>query len=171
MNELTARELSVADVSEIRRLAGDIWHRVYNDLLSREQLVYMLDWMYGEDQLITELFSPHMQWWFFEMNSSTDPIGYAAGCPGEAEGEWHLHKFYLHPKHHGQGLGSRGLQWLIQNATHDGHSEMTLRVNRFNQAANRCYERNGFVRIKEICTDIGHGFVMDDYWMSRRLGG
>ncbi|MBS1128301.1 MAG: hypothetical protein H6Q96_681, partial [Nitrospirae bacterium] len=40
-----------------------------------------------------------------------------------------------------------------------------LFVNKNNTKAIRAYERFGFVKARAVVTDIGSGFVMDDYRM------
>ena len=47
---------------------------------------------------------------------------------------------------------------------------LQLRVNKANATAIRAYQRFGFAIIEDICTDIGSGFVMDDYRMELALG-
>ena len=42
-----------------------------------------------------------------------------------------------------------------------------LTVNRGNAKAIRAYERNGFKVVRTQVTDIGNGFVMDDYVMEK----
>jgi len=44
-----------------------------------------------------------------------------------------------------------------------------LGVNRFNEKAIRAYRRNGFAIREELKTDIGGGFVMDDFIMEKGL--
>ena len=44
-----------------------------------------------------------------------------------------------------------------------------LNVNRNNTKAIRAYERAGWHVAEEIVADIGNGYVMDDYVMSKQL--
>ncbi len=151
------------DSEEIRALAESIWWRVYPAILSPEQIRFMLDWMYAPRQLRSEIASGQVQYQFFQLHG--ERIGYCAHHPGEDTGEIHLSKFYLATEYHGQGLGSAALQALIAQATsRDAHS-ITLRVNRQNLPALRCYLRNGFHVGRDVVTHIGGGFVMDDHWM------
>ena len=42
-------------------------------------------------------------------------------------------------------------------------------MNRFNEKAIGAYRRNGYAIRQELKTDIGGGFVMDDFIMEKRL--
>jgi hypothetical protein len=42
-------------------------------------------------------------------------------------------------------------------------------VNKRNTRAIAAYQRNGFVTADSVVTDIGGGFVMDDYIMAKEL--
>ena len=59
--------------------------------------------------------------------------------------------------------------WTPAEARKKGYKVLHLNVNRHNSAAIRAYERNGFHKANEMVTDIGGGFVMDDYIMEIRL--
>ena len=48
---------------------------------------------------------------------------------------------------------------------------MILSVNKRNAKAIAAYHRNGFVIAESVVTDIGGGFVMDDYVMAKELTG
>lgn len=164
---ISLQSATFEDIPAIRALADEIWRAVYPGLISEAQIDFMLNWMYSAEQLESEILNGDISYTLLMIDG--EPVGYASITPGEAVGEQHLHKFYLRPTLHGRGLGSTALQQLLALAKADGAAEMTLRVNRANHRAIRCYERNGFIREREIDTDIGHGFVMDDYWMVRKL--
>ncbi len=151
------------DADEIRALAESIWWRVYPAILAPEQIRFMLDWMYAPRQLRSEIASGQVQYQFFLLGG--ERIGYSAHHAGQESGEIHLSKFYLATQYHGQGLGSAALQALIAQARSEDARSLTLRVNRQNHAALRCYLRNGFHVIRNVLTHIGGGFVMDDHWM------
>ena len=44
---------------------------------------------------------------------------------------------------------------------------MYLTVNKHNELGIRAYRGKGFETIDAVETDIGHGFIMDDYIMER----
>ncbi len=68
---------------------------------------------------------------------------------------------------HGRGIGARALRWVEDAARARGLSCIRLRVNRRNSPAIRAYVRAGFSFEPRSCTDIGGGFVMDDFVMAK----
>ena len=50
-----------------------------------------------------------------------------------------------------------------------GFEAMYLTVNKYNELGIRAYEGTGFETIDSVETDIGGGFIMDDYIMELKL--
>jgi len=77
-----------------------------------------------------------------------------------------LSKLYLLEKYHGLGLGKILMDDCI--SLYPECSSVYLTVNKNNSSYN-IYRHLGFEVIDSVVTDIGEGFVMDDYVMERRL--
>ncbi len=73
------------------------------------------------------------------------------------------------PELHGRGLGSRLLQHVEREVRQLGARRLILSVNKRNAKAIAAYQRNGFVIAESVVTDIGGGFVMDDFIMTKEL--
>jgi RimJ/RimL family protein N-acetyltransferase len=50
-----------------------------------------------------------------------------------------------------------------------GADRLMLTVNKRNAKAMAAYQRNGFTLTESVVVDIGGGFVMDDYVMTKEL--
>jgi ribosomal protein S18 acetylase RimI-like enzyme len=94
------------------------------------------------------------------------PVGYLSFSFDEPSGTVTLHKLYLVPRLHGQGLGRSLLEHVRNAAGRFGARAIRLQVNKRNVRAIRVYERAGFVVTDAIVSDIGGGYVMDDYVMT-----
>lgn len=79
-----------------------------------------------------------------------------------------LHRIYFLAEHKGQGYGKLALEFLEKLVTGLGNNTIFLTVNK-NNPARYFYENMGFSVIDEVVADIGGGFVMDDYIMSKSL--
>jgi GNAT superfamily N-acetyltransferase len=148
-------------------LAHRIWPVVYPSIISLEQIRYMLTRFYAPELLKHEIEAEGAR--YALIHEGTHKIGYVAWQPRDGGQTAFLSKLYLLPDRHGRGLGARALQWTVDEALRAGCARLMLRVNRNNQPAIRAYLRAGFAFESDLCTDIGGGFVMDDYVMTRAL--
>lgn len=155
-----------ADIEVIRALADRTWRQCYPGIISIEQIDYMLDWMYSEEKIRSEMVSESIDYLLAEL---AEPAGFAAFGPEEEDGEIFLHKLYIDPARQRLGIGSALLREAITRSAATGATSLSLRVNRANAPAIRAYEKHGFVTVRELCSDIGGGFVMDDFVMTREL--
>ncbi|MBN9690063.1 MAG: GNAT family N-acetyltransferase [Verrucomicrobia bacterium] len=166
---LTFQPASAADVLLLRDLAERIWHESYIEMIPPEQIRYMLDWMYAPHKLEAEIErGVHYE----ILRLSERPVGYLAWewDPSQRSAAAFLNKLYLLPELQGQGQGRQALQHVFQSVRELGATALELRVNRRNTRALRAYERAGFRLVEAQVTEIGAGFVMDDFILRRELG-
>jgi diamine N-acetyltransferase len=156
-----------ADLPAIFGLAGVIWRACYPGIITHAQIEYMLARMYSLDVLLDEIRSQGIRYNCLLMD---DKLAGFASCGLTAEpGVMKLHKLYLLPELHGHGLGSRLLQHVEREVRAGAGRRLILSVNKRNTKAIASYQRNGFVIAGSVVTDIGGGFVMDDYIMAKNL--
>ena len=153
----------------ISGLAGVIWRACYPGIITTEQIDYMLARMYALDLLRDEIRSQGIRYDQLLVNGK--PAGFASYGPTSEPGVIKLHKLYLLPEMHGCGLGSRLLQHVEREVRVGAGCRLILSVNKRNTKAIAAYRRNGFVIAESVVTDIGGGFVMDDYVMTKELAG
>ena len=80
-----------------------------------------------------------------------------------------LSKLYVRASFRGKGLARAMLKAAEKAARESGVARIRLTCNKYNTASLAAYERMGFVRTADVVTDIGGGFVMDDYVMEKQL--
>jgi len=154
----------------VSRLAAMIWPQSYRKILSEGQIQYMLAMMY-DLHILQEEYRNGTR--FDLIYDGEMPIGFASY--GHCDGEDRscncvkLHKLYLDSAYHNRGIGTLTLRHVIEEVRAKGYKILHLNVNRKNSAAIRAYERNGFRREREAVTDIGGGYVMDDFVMELEL--
>ena len=172
MNTTMQNKTQIVRASEehlpaISELAGVIWRACYPGIITNEQIDYMLARMYSLDVLRDEIRSQGIR--YDRLLLDGELAGFAAYGPTSEPGVIKLHKLYLLPELHGRGLGSRLLQHVEREVRTGAARRLILSVNKRNAKAITAYQRNGFVIAESVITDIGGGFVMDDYVMTKGL--
>jgi GNAT superfamily N-acetyltransferase len=159
-----AQEKHLPAISE---LAGVIWRACYPGIITHAQIDYMLARMYSLDVLRDEISSQGIRYDLLLVDGK--PAGFASYGPTAEMGVMKLHKLYLLPEMQGRGLGSCLLQHVEREVRKFGARRLILSVNKRNARAITAYQRNEFVIVESVVTDIGGGFVMDDYVMAKDL--
>ena len=154
------------DIPTLRTLARRIWDEYYPGIISREQINYMLDRMYDAKTIQREM-NEGVAWDL--VRHKTEPVGFISYSFDPASHQVKLSKLYLLPQWHGCGIGGHMLQHVQTRATQLGAREVGLQVNKQNTQAIRAYQRASFSVREAVVTDIGGGFVMDDFIMVLRL--
>ena len=151
---------SAEELPVVRSIALRTWPTAYGNILSSEQLQYMLELMYSTEALSRQLEQGHD---FVLIGSEGEWQGFASYEHGTKGGSTsRLHKLYVLPDSQGQGLGKALLRWVIAKAIEHGSQTLELNVNRFNKALH-FYKAEGFRIVHDEVIDIGSGFVMDDH--------
>lgn len=164
---ITFKKLDFApDLQIIRDIADDIWPKTFRDILSPEQITYMMQMMYAPEVMEKEL----AQGYCFEVAYIKDsPAGYMVYSAYEQPGCAKLHKLYLLGKFHSRGYGSQMLIHVAAQCRKMEFSRLILNVNKYNERAIKAYKRNGFTIVESVKIDIGNGFFMDDFVMEKNL--
>lgn len=155
------------ELSMVRSLAHAIWPQVYPSIISMEQIHYMLTQRYELPVLRADVERGVV--YALILNVQNAAVGYTAFEPRPSSGDAFLHKLYLLPEVAGKGFGAAALAWVAQQARALGLRAVRLCVNKQNHAAVRAYLRSGFGFEEDVITQIGDGFVMDDYVMKLPL--
>ena len=98
----TIRKATLEDIEMINRLAWIVFPHTYKEILSPEQMEYMMDWMYSPENLHKQMTEDgHIYYLAFE---GDEPAGYLSIQP-EGEHTYHLQKIYVLPSFQGKKLG------------------------------------------------------------------
>ena len=155
------------DLLVIQELAKEIWPFAYGEILSLDQLEYMLDKFYSIKSLTDQINTFHHE--FFLAVRHNVPVGFISiGKYADDSSVSILHKIYVLPKLQGKKIGKSLLLFAIEKAKLDGASVLQLNVNRNNKAFH-FYIKNGFEVMLEEDIDIGSGYFMNDYRMELTL--
>lgn len=152
-------------MATVARLAREIWTDHYEPIIGCGQVEYMLNKFQSPQAISGQIENQHYR--YFLIRHKNRAVGYIGlQCQHET---LFLSKLYVEKSVRGTGLGRRAVDFILQFAGARGLSAVRLTVNRHNAVAIAVYERTGFARTGEVVTDIGGGYVMDDYVFEFRL--
>ncbi len=137
-------------------------------MISLEQIEYMLARRYNDEAMRAA--TERDQVTYELLLNEGNAVGFTAHGPTEQPGEWKLHQLYILPQWQGRGFGGGLMDHVEAVARQRGRSVVVLTVNRRNERARAAYERRGYRVRAEACVDIGGGFVMDDFVMTKVVG-
>ena len=160
------KQLHVEDVTIVHHLAHEIWPHTFKDILSKEQIEYMLEWMYSIPVLQEQAETGFLYYLVKDDGIAVGFIGLEPNYPDA--GFLRIHKLYVKPKMHKTGIGRKMINHCIDIAFDLDMNVLHLNVNRYNDAVD-FYKHVGFTIIKEEDIDIGKNFLMEDFVMELRL--
>ncbi len=155
------RTASKTDLPLIQQLVITIWNVAYKDMLSKEQLNYMLDSMHSIAALTKLIDTGHQFIIPYE-----DGVAKGFACYKVFPDKVRIEKIYVLPDQHKKGIGKLMMDYIIEKAS--GVNVVELNVNRQNIAVD-FYKKIGFKIIKEVDIPIGKGYFMNDYVMQKSL--
>jgi len=160
-------EASIEDIARIQEIAHITWPITYGEILTAEQLNYMLDLIYSDEALTRQI--QNKEQLFYLISDSESVIGFI-GIEHHYKNEaiTKIHKIYLLPETQGKGYGKIIFESIEEMALENNSSELLLNVNRFNTALN-FYKKLGFETKETVDIEIGNGFLMEDYVMGKTL--
>ncbi len=151
-------------IEEIAAIAEEIWNQHFVPIIGQAQVDYMVEKFQSYPALCEQIREEGYE--YFQTRVDGQLAGYI-GVHEEPEKErLFLSKLYVHQDFRGQHIATYALQFLIQLCKDRGLKEIYLTCNKHNTNTLQIYEHLGFTYTRDLVTDIGNGFVMDDYEMT-----
>jgi ribosomal protein S18 acetylase RimI-like enzyme len=157
MNQLL-KPATISDISKIYSLAESIWEVHYVPIIGKEQVDFMLQWMYSEHSLKEQMTQKGHSFYLIQKNN--EDIGFISVSKGA---EAFIHKFYIHQDFQKEGIGSQVFNQILSIL--ESPKSIRLTVNRKNYKSINFYFKNGFCIEKVEDFDIGNGYFMNDFVM------
>lgn len=164
---LQIRHATLADCELINELASVVFPYTYKDILSKEQIAYMLDRMYSISNLQYQM-QEEYKTYLLAYNDDI-PIGYASMQQTSID-VFCLQKIYVLPTAQGLHCGRFLFDEIVTliKQKHPKPCRLELHVNRNNKAIG-FYEKLGMKVLSKGDFDIGHGFYMNDFIMGMNI--
>ena len=166
MNSYQLFKAPPADLPTIHGMAQVTFRHTYREMLSPDQIDYMMEWMYSLPNLEKQLNDGHV---YYIAMLGDEPCGYVSvqyeGDTSDGKAQFHLHKIYIMPAHQGKGLGRILFNQVLDFAKNTASGKpitIELNMNRDNPALH-FYQHLGLKILRSGDFHIGNGYYMNDY--------
>lgn len=170
---------TAADYDIITEIAHETWPVAYRNIITPPQMTYMLDMMYSPQAIAEQVAQGHVFHLLLQEEASVSdyastntkrfrPVAYVSHQLDYEPGKTKIHKLYARPQVQGEGYGRAMVEHVAALARKSGQHTVRLDVNYQNKALG-FYEHLGFQKILRRNTEIGHGYLMEDWVMELPL--
>lgn len=169
-----------ADQETLATLAAEIWGEYWPARIGQAQTDYMVEKFQSLAAIRRDMSEHAYEYWFLcvPADQSTSAyraegglaiVGFTGGHVEPETDRFFISKIYLLAPERGKHYASRVVEFYTQLCLDRGLRAMYLTVNKHNEMGIRAYVAKGFETIDSVVTDIGQGFVMDDFIMEKRV--
>lgn len=158
---LNFNRIELNEIKEFAVLTSEIWHEYWTCILSDEQIDYMVGKFQSENAITNQINNENYTYFYILFDNQKS--GYI-GLSGK-QNYLFLSKIYIKKEYRHKGLGTKTFDFIKQFALKNGYNKIQLTVNKYNENTINAYKKWGFKTVDSVVTDIGNGFVMDDYIM------
>ena len=152
------------DFKAIEALAFPIWREHYSPIIGAAQVEYMLEKF--QTASAVECQARQGSLYFLIQSPKGENLGFLSVTPRPTE--LFLSKLYLLKNQRGRGYAREALEFIQNLALQRDLRRVTLTVHKQNPSL-KAYQALGFKILEPVMTDIGGGFVMNDYRMELDL--
>lgn len=157
---------TLEDLLIIQQIAYKTWPICYADIITKEQMDFMLNEFYDLDYLSKNIENGHR---FLLANEGEIALGFASyEHHYKGENKTRIHKIYMLPAAQGNGIGLKLMNKVEELAKENNSKALSLNVNKYNKAQD-FYKKIGFKIVADEVIDIGNNFIMDDFKMEKEL--
>lgn len=164
MENLEITPVTVENAPALASLAREIWTEHFTPIIGGAQVEYMLK-RFQSAPALTEQMRSGYRYYFFVLNGRT--AGYT-GIKKDGSSLF-LSKIYVKKEFRGKKIAKAGIDFMKGICLKETLKSIWLTVNKYNGSAIAAYNAMGFKNIRAQVTDIGGGFVMDDYVMELKI--
>lgn len=164
MIHIDIKTADTADAPLIAALAKEIWTQHYVSIITVEQINFMLKNYQSAEAIIKDIKNGMI---YDVAYSDGEPCGYSATSSDETG--LFLSKLYVRQSCRGQGIAKALMTRINERAKNAQAPRIWLKCNKYNKDSLAAYERLGFTVAYPCITEIGGGFVMDDYALEKMV--
>lgn len=159
---MQVRKVEDLELEILANLASEIWHEYWPCILSPEQIDYMVENFQSYKAIQNQVKEDKYSYYFIMEQGKI--LGYF-GISSKDNNYMFLSKLYIKKEFRHLGLGKKVFEEIKSLSKTFGYNKIQLTVNKYNKNTINAYLKYGFKIIDSVVSDIGSGFVMDDYIM------
>lgn len=156
-------------VQQLAELAGTIWREYWPATIGTAQTEYMVEHFQSLPAIERDMAEHGYEYWFVRAADDGRIVGYTGGHVEPETNRFFVSKIYLLAEERGKHFASAVIAFYEDLCRMRGLRAMYLTVNKHNELGIRAYVAKGFKTIDAVETDIGSGFIMDDYIMEKAV--
>ena len=153
------------DIRAAAALADEIWHEHFPGIISLAQTDYMVGKFQSFESMKHQIAEEGYSYYLIVCEG--EAVGYFAIAP--RDNTMFLSKLYLRREFRGRHFSTRAFDHICRMAREQGLESVWLTVNKHNDRAIKAYEAFGMTAARTQQTDIGNGFIMDEYEFEKKL--
>lgn len=154
-------------IEKVAQIADETWHEHYDDILEPNQIDYMIEKFQSTKAIVGQMINENYRYILLHVDGTN--VGYAAIHEEVRTKKLFLSKLYILECFRGKGYASQTIQYLEKLCKDRDYGTIWLTVNKKNVNSISTYEKKGFIKTRTQVTDIGEGYVMDDYIMEKAI--
>lgn len=152
------------DIETVAKLADTIWREHYIPIVGKPQIDYMLEKFQSASAMNQQIANGYE---YYTMFYDHKPVGYLAIV--KEEQALFLSKIYVLKEFRGKKIGKQAMKFIETKAREYQKPKIRLTVNINNVDSIEAYTKLGFRNVGPLVTDIGQGFIMDDYELIKEV--
>lgn len=163
--QIVIKPVTPPDVPAVSALAREIWQATYPELITQQQIDFMLELRYGVERLYDDI--EQADKWLDQAFYDGRRVGF---CAYEIRnGEFYFDKIYIHPDVQRRGVGGAMINHADEKARKMGYKRAILDVDKRNTQAINSYKKYGFEVLDTTKADVGGGLAMHGFMMAKTL--
>jgi GNAT superfamily N-acetyltransferase len=161
-----SKVINAREIATVATLADEMWNAHYVSIIGQSQVKYMLETFQSEEAINKQI---NENFTYFIVNKDSLPVAYFAITGLDDLKKVQISKLYVKQAVQKKGIGFAIIKFIEIYCLRLGVAEIWLTVNINNKQAINFYHKVGVKKTHCLVQDIGNGFVMDDFVMSKNL--
>ncbi len=152
-------------IKKVEEIARIVWSQHYAQILEQGQIDFMLEKYQSAEAIDKQIKKAGYS--YYIISSGEEECGYFAFTMDQQA--LFLSKIYVMENFRKQGIASQVINFLCKICIEKNLNTIWLTVNKNNEGSIQAYQHLGFQKVRSQTTDIGEGYVMDDYIMEKLI--